>query len=82
MFMLINCVPVTLLFYLHKAFSCSEGEFLNMQTQECQKCAVGTYSLGTGVAFDEWDSLPAGFITHGVMTNDWDSQTDCSKLVK
>eukprot|EP00064_Thunnus_orientalis_P001857 superscaffoldBa00000128_g1860 len=59
-------------------FSCSEGEFLNMQSQQCQKCAAGTYSLGTGVAFDEWDNLPIGFVTHGVNTNDGDAHTDCS----
>lgn len=52
-----------------------------MQSQQCQKCAVGTYSLGTGVAFDEWDSLPSGFVTHGVTTNGNDDPTDCSKLV-
>uniref|UniRef100_A0A4W6CR71 Endosome-lysosome associated apoptosis and autophagy regulator 1 n=1 Tax=Lates calcarifer TaxID=8187 RepID=A0A4W6CR71_LATCA len=50
-------------------FSCSEGEFLDMQSQQCQKCAAGTYSLGTSVAFDEWDSLPTSFVTHGVTTN-------------
>lgn len=59
-------------------FSCSEGEFLDMQSQECQKCAAGTYSLGTGVAFDEWDTLPSGFETHGVNTNYGDAHTDCS----
>ncbi|XP_019944302.2 endosome/lysosome-associated apoptosis and autophagy regulator 1 [Paralichthys olivaceus] len=59
-------------------FSCSDGEFLDMQSQECQKCTAGTYSLGTGVAFDEWDSLPTGFITHGEATNGGDSHTDCS----
>lgn len=63
------------------AFSCSEGEFLDMQSQKCQKCAAGTYSLGTGVAFDEWDSLPTGFVTHGVTVNGWEAHTDCSKLV-
>lgn len=63
------------------AFSCSEGEFLDMQSQQCQKCAAGSYSLGTGVAFDEWDSLPSGFVTHGVNTNGGDTHTDCSKLV-
>lgn len=52
-----------------------------MQSQECQKCAAGTYSLGTGVAFDEWDSLPSGFITQGVNTNGEDVHTDCSKSV-
>ncbi|KAM8831040.1 endosome/lysosome-associated apoptosis and autophagy regulator 1 isoform 1-T2 [Synchiropus picturatus] len=59
-------------------FSCSEGEFLNMQTQKCQKCAAGTFSLGTGVAFDEWDSLPAGFVTHGVNTDGGNGHTNCS----
>uniref|UniRef100_A0A4W6CR77 Endosome-lysosome associated apoptosis and autophagy regulator 1 n=1 Tax=Lates calcarifer TaxID=8187 RepID=A0A4W6CR77_LATCA len=62
-------------------FSCSEGEFLDMQSQQCQKCAAGTYSLGTSVAFDEWDSLPTSFVTHGVTTNGGDGHTDCSKLV-
>uniref|UniRef100_A0A8D3DHT3 Endosome-lysosome associated apoptosis and autophagy regulator 1 n=1 Tax=Scophthalmus maximus TaxID=52904 RepID=A0A8D3DHT3_SCOMX len=59
-------------------FSCTEGEFLDMQSQECRKCAAGTYSLGTGVAFDEWDGLPTGFITYGETTNGGDSHTDCS----
>uniref|UniRef100_A0A3Q3VQ33 MRH domain-containing protein n=1 Tax=Mola mola TaxID=94237 RepID=A0A3Q3VQ33_MOLML len=59
-------------------FSCSEGEFLDMQSQQCQKCAAGTYSLGTGVAFEEWDNLPSGFVTHGVNTNGEDDVTDCS----
>lgn len=63
------------------AFSCSEGEFLDMQSQKCQKCAAGTYSLGTGVAFDEWDSLPTGFVTHGVTMNMKNANTECSKLV-
>ncbi|KAM9856084.1 endosome/lysosome-associated apoptosis and autophagy regulator 1 [Aulostomus maculatus] len=59
-------------------FSCSEGEYLDMSTQECQKCAAGTYSLGTGVAFDEWDSLPTGFVTQGMNSNGGDAHTDCS----
>lgn len=52
-----------------------------MQSQTCQRCAAGTYSLGTGVAFDEWDGLPPGFVTHGVTVHGWDARTDCSKLV-
>ncbi|RMB99524.1 hypothetical protein DUI87_24261 [Hirundo rustica rustica] len=43
------------------AFSCKAGEFLEMQTQTCRPCAAGTYSLGTGVRFDEWDEVPHGF---------------------
>ncbi|XP_053943737.1 endosome/lysosome-associated apoptosis and autophagy regulator 1 isoform X3 [Cuculus canorus] len=43
------------------SFSCKAGEFLDMKTQACQPCAEGTYSLGTGVRFDEWDEVPHGF---------------------
>lgn len=71
----------SLLFLVLTAFSCNEGEFLDMQSQQCRKCAAGTYSLGTGIAFDEWDRLPSGFVTHGVNTNGEDVQTDCSKSV-
>ncbi|XP_069483927.1 endosome/lysosome-associated apoptosis and autophagy regulator family member 2 isoform X2 [Ambystoma mexicanum] len=42
-------------------FSCLSGEYLNMMDQLCSKCAAGTYSLGTGIQFDEWDELPTGF---------------------
>uniref|UniRef100_A0A673BNL3 UPF0577 protein KIAA1324-like n=1 Tax=Sphaeramia orbicularis TaxID=375764 RepID=A0A673BNL3_9TELE len=42
-------------------FSCKAGEFLEMSAQECTQCAAGSYSLGSGIRFDEWDSLPAGF---------------------
>ncbi|XP_047426861.1 endosome/lysosome-associated apoptosis and autophagy regulator 1 [Mugil cephalus] len=58
-------------------FSCSEGEFLDMQSQQCQKCAVGTYSLGTGVAFDEWDTLPSGFVTLGVTLYEGSARSHC-----
>ncbi|KAF7209731.1 endosome/lysosome-associated apoptosis and autophagy regulator 1 isoform X1 [Nothobranchius furzeri] len=59
-------------------FSCDEGAFLNMQTQKCQKCAAGTYSLGTSVAFEDWDTLPTGVITYGKMTNKEKAGPDCS----
>uniref|UniRef100_A0A8C6XMQ0 Endosome-lysosome associated apoptosis and autophagy regulator family member 2 n=1 Tax=Naja naja TaxID=35670 RepID=A0A8C6XMQ0_NAJNA len=42
-------------------FSCASGEYLEMKKQVCSKCAEGTYSLGSGIKFDEWDELPAGF---------------------
>uniref|UniRef100_A0A8C1K094 UPF0577 protein KIAA1324-like n=1 Tax=Cyprinus carpio TaxID=7962 RepID=A0A8C1K094_CYPCA len=62
----------------HCTFSCNDGEFLDMRTQECQKCVAGTYSLGTGVAFDEWDTLPTGFISHGISINSGYTHTNCS----
>ncbi|XP_060759343.1 UPF0577 protein KIAA1324-like homolog isoform X2 [Neoarius graeffei] len=42
-------------------FSCEAGEFLEMSSQQCTACAAGSYSLGSGVRFDQWDSIPAGF---------------------
>uniref|UniRef100_A0A671NB52 UPF0577 protein KIAA1324-like n=1 Tax=Sinocyclocheilus anshuiensis TaxID=1608454 RepID=A0A671NB52_9TELE len=42
-------------------FSCKAGEFLEMSAQECTLCAAGTYSLGSGLRFDEWDDIPPGF---------------------
>ncbi|XP_022610407.1 UPF0577 protein KIAA1324-like [Seriola dumerili] len=42
-------------------FSCEAGEFLEMSAQECTQCAAGSYSLGSGIRFDQWDSMPAGF---------------------
>ncbi|XP_076119419.1 endosome/lysosome-associated apoptosis and autophagy regulator family member 2 [Alosa pseudoharengus] len=42
-------------------FSCEAGEFLEMSAQECTQCAAGTYSLGSGVRFDEFDDIPSGF---------------------
>ncbi|XP_049688655.1 endosome/lysosome-associated apoptosis and autophagy regulator 1 isoform X1 [Accipiter gentilis] len=43
------------------SFSCKAGEFLDMKAQACKPCAEGTYSLGTGIRFDEWDEVPHGF---------------------
>ncbi|XP_007892471.2 endosome/lysosome-associated apoptosis and autophagy regulator 1 isoform X1 [Callorhinchus milii] len=33
-----------------------------MRNQSCKACIAGTYSLGTGVEFSQWDELPPGFI--------------------
>ena len=32
-----------------------------MSAQECTQCAAGSYSLGSGIRFDQWDAMPAGF---------------------
>lgn len=53
--------PFCFLLSPDQAFSCKAGEFLEMSAQECTQCAAGSYSLGSGVSFDQWDSMPAGF---------------------
>ncbi|KAI9543026.1 Endosome/lysosome-associated apoptosis and autophagy regulator member 2 [Dissostichus eleginoides] len=43
------------------SFSCPAGKFLEMSTQQCTPCLAGSYSLGSGLRFDQWDAIPAGF---------------------
>uniref|UniRef100_A0A673BBS9 Si:dkey-153k10.9 n=1 Tax=Sphaeramia orbicularis TaxID=375764 RepID=A0A673BBS9_9TELE len=45
------------------SFSCPAGKFLDMSTQECTPCDTGSYSLGSGIRFDQWDTIPAGFVS-------------------
>lgn len=42
-------------------FSCDSGQYLDIKNQSCSECSAGTYSLGTGIKFDEWDEMPSGF---------------------
>ncbi|XP_076859843.1 endosome/lysosome-associated apoptosis and autophagy regulator 1 [Brachyhypopomus gauderio] len=62
----------------HCTFTCKEGEYLDMKSQECQKCTAGTYSLGTGEAFEEWEALPTGFLSYGGSMDAGDLSTDCT----
>uniref|UniRef100_T1J4E8 MRH domain-containing protein n=1 Tax=Strigamia maritima TaxID=126957 RepID=T1J4E8_STRMM len=41
--------------------SCDSGEFYNMTSVKCQKCAPGNYSYGAEIMFDSWQSIPSGF---------------------
>ena len=60
-------------------FSCGPGEYLDKDdSQQCQKCPVGTFSLGGGELFQDWTTLPEGFLLveetaepdYGMMDND------------
>lgn len=43
-------------------FTCKPGEYLDVQgDQQCKLCPRGTFSLGGGVRFEDWDTLPMGF---------------------
>lgn len=35
--------------------------YLEMTSQQCTPCITGSYSLGSGLRFDQWDAIPAGF---------------------
>ncbi|KAL8583433.1 hypothetical protein ACOMHN_057889 [Nucella lapillus] len=44
------------------SFTCSAGQYLDLKDdQTCQPCPAGTYSLGGGVRFDDWEKIPDSF---------------------
>ncbi|CAM9967441.1 unnamed protein product [Lampetra planeri] len=51
------------------SFSCGPGEFLQMLQQACERCRAGSYSLGDGVLFDEWDAVPPDFLNMAAMAS-------------
>ena len=56
-------VLLSKLFSLYLAFTCDPGHYVDVtsKTLECKACAKGTYSVGGGVRFSDWDKLPTGF---------------------
>ncbi|MEQ2186025.1 hypothetical protein GOODEAATRI_024444 [Goodea atripinnis] len=65
-------------------FSCRAGEFLEMSAQECTQCAAGSYSLGSGIRFDQWDTMPTGFSSLATsLGNDphRDARLTCNRLM-
>ncbi|XP_050414359.1 endosome/lysosome-associated apoptosis and autophagy regulator family member 2 isoform X2 [Patella vulgata] len=68
------------------SFTCKEGEFLDIANdQECHTCPPGTYSLGGGVRFDDWETIPTGFTVstegfqHHLLWRNNDPETNCSR---
>ncbi|KAK7063026.1 hypothetical protein SK128_018005 [Halocaridina rubra] len=47
-----------------RGVSCDPGAFFDLSRLECARCPNGTYSLGGGVHFDSWKTLPSGFTSH------------------
>uniref|UniRef100_A0A8R1HZA5 Tyrosine-protein kinase ephrin type A/B receptor-like domain-containing protein n=1 Tax=Caenorhabditis japonica TaxID=281687 RepID=A0A8R1HZA5_CAEJA len=42
-------------------FSCEPGHYLEMDSQHCRPCNPGFFSLGGGIRYEEFITLPAGF---------------------
>ncbi|ESN92242.1 hypothetical protein HELRODRAFT_115999 [Helobdella robusta] len=42
-------------------FTCESGHYLDIEDQECKKCPSGTFSLGGGVRYDDWQVMPNHF---------------------
>ena len=48
---------------LYIAYTCEPGHYVDVtsKTLECKVCSKGTYSVGGGVRFNNWDTVPTGF---------------------
>lgn len=48
---------------LFSAYTCDPGHYVDVtsKTLECKVCPKGTYSVGGGVRFSSWVTLPTGF---------------------
>ncbi|XP_063436075.1 endosome/lysosome-associated apoptosis and autophagy regulator family member 2-like isoform X3 [Mytilus trossulus] len=43
-------------------FTCDKGQYLDISgDQECKHCQSGTFSLGDGIRFENWEKIPEGF---------------------
>ncbi|XP_076469611.1 endosome/lysosome-associated apoptosis and autophagy regulator family member 2-like isoform X2 [Babylonia areolata] len=72
------------------SFTCSPGQFLDLHDEQtCQPCPAGTYSLGGGVRFDDWETIPDSFsvtseeLAHGFLwgTRFSHAERNCSKMM-
>ena len=53
---------ITSVCIIFAAFTCPEGNFLDIDgDQQCKPCPAGTYSMGGGIRFEDWEKLPKGF---------------------
>ena len=64
---------------------------LSKDEQECTRCPSGSYSLGGGVRYENWEKLPSGFTVKQEQfelpsfmrgespTNEDDSDTNCTQ---
>ena len=76
--------------FFYVDFTCEAGQYLDLQgDQVCHNCAAGTYSLGGGVRYDDWEKMPSDFSTSAeefsyhsnYMDFDEGNEPNCSMLV-
>lgn len=58
--------------------TCNPGEYLPLGEPGCAPCEPGTYSVGGGSKYMNWETLPEGFSTYCVFQLDADQGTPCS----
>lgn len=58
--------------------TCGQGEFLPIGAPACAVCDPGTYSIGGGYKFSNWEAMPEGFQTLCRFQLDADTTQECS----
>jgi len=58
--------------------TCGPGEFLALGQTSCSKCDPGTYSIGGGYKFSNWEAMPEGMTTLCRFQLDADETQPCT----
>lgn len=54
---------------LNCSFSCEPGHYLDLDSQHCRPCNPGFFSLGGGIRYEEFVTLPSGFSVDNIDSN-------------
>ncbi|CAL2038806.1 unnamed protein product [Caenorhabditis brenneri] len=65
---------------LNCSFSCEPGHYLDLDSQHCRPCNPGFFSLGGGIRYEEFVTLPSGFSIDNMDSNP-DSQYSNQQIV-
>jgi len=68
--------------HIFAAFTCEPGKYVDIDTQQCKECAAGTFSLGGGVRYEDFDAavgLPHAFTITNRSPLQRTSSDECDK---
>ncbi|EFO89967.1 hypothetical protein CRE_22064 [Caenorhabditis remanei] len=54
---------------VESTFSCEPGHYLDLDSQHCRPCNPGFFSLGGGIRYEEFVTLPSGFSVDNMDSN-------------
>ncbi|CAP32475.1 Protein CBG13728 [Caenorhabditis briggsae] len=68
---------------LNCSFSCEPGHYLDLDSQHCRPCNPGYFSLGGGIRYEEFVTLPSGFSVDNMdSTQDTQYSSQQSRMVE
>lgn len=60
--------------------SCPAGYLYSLEALKCTECPAGTYSVGNAQYYEDWSSLPNGFVTKTAPITESGRTTDPDKI--